>query len=69
MLSGSSGQLPSIFLQTSGPGNLIEPAIFMTGFVWHDFVWLSVPWCSQDIMKTKIEKPTINLKQFDLNIQ
>ena len=37
-----SGQLPSSFLQTSGPGSQTEPATFSSGSVWHDFVWLSV---------------------------
>ena len=36
-----SGQLPSSFLQTSGPGSQTEPATFSSGSVWHDFVWLS----------------------------
>ena len=27
----------------------IEPAIFSSGFVWHDFVWISGSWCSQGI--------------------
>ena len=25
---------------------------FLSGSVWHDFVWLSGPWCSQGITKT-----------------
>ena len=36
-----SGQLPSSFLQTFGPGSQTEPATFSSGSVWHDFVWLS----------------------------
>ena len=31
-----SGQLPSSFLQTFGPGNQIEPATFLSGSVWYD---------------------------------
>ena len=35
-----SGQLPSSFLQTSGPGSQTESAAFSPGSVWYDFVWL-----------------------------
>jgi len=46
-----SSQLPSSFLQTSGPGSQIEPATFLSGSVWLNFVWQSGPWCSQGIKK------------------
>ena len=41
-----SGQLVSSFLQTSGAGSQIEPAIFRSGSVWDDFVWLVWFWCN-----------------------
>ena len=41
-----SGQLVSSFLQTSGAGSQIEPAIFWSGSVWDDFVWLVWSWCN-----------------------
>ena len=44
-----SGQLLSSFLQTSGAGSQIEPAIFLSGSVWDDFVWLVWSWCNHTI--------------------
>ena len=44
-----SGQLPSSFLQTSGAGSQIEPAIFWSCSVWYDFVWHVWPWCNHTI--------------------
>ena len=44
-----SGQLRSTFLQTSGAGSQIEPAIFWSGSVWDDFVWLVWSWCNHTI--------------------
>ena len=44
-----SGQLVSSFLQTSGAGSQIEPAIFWSGSVWDDFVWLVWSWCNHTI--------------------
>ena len=41
-----SGHLPSSFQQTSGAGSQIEPAIFWSCSVWHDFVW---SWCNHTI--------------------
>ena len=41
-----SGLLPSSFLQTSGPGSQIEPAIFWSCSVWDNFVW---DWCNYTI--------------------
>ena len=51
-----SGQIPSSFLQTSGPGSQTEPATFSSGSVWHDFVWLSGPWCSQGISLPPLDR-------------
>ena len=45
-----SGQLPSSFLQTSGPGSQIEPAIFWSCSVRDDCVWLVWPWCNHTII-------------------
>ena len=41
-----SGQLPSSFLQTFGPGSQTEPATFLSGT---NLVWMSGPCCSQSI--------------------
>ena len=46
-----SGQLPSRFLQTSGAGSLIEPAIFWSCSVWDDFVWFVWSWCNHTIKR------------------
>ena len=49
-----SGQLVSSFLQTSGAGSQIEPAIFLSGSVWDDFVWLVWSWCNHTIKMVSI---------------
>ena len=59
-----SGQLLSSFLQTSGAGSQIEPAIFLSGSVGHGFVWYVWSWCNHTIIPLIQEFRTFSAPPF-----